>query len=137
MKSNYIFKTELGAISINDISLLDDSIGVCLEIDKVSSEIQKAIDSGIEKMKAKSFEDMKETYIRKGYKWSELGVKIFTQYLWIRFNQDKSMNTLICVGFEDSENPHLYGDLEIKVDLSTYRNELMQIILKAITDQYL
>ena len=128
-----IFTTSIGAINLDQIEFIDDSLDIIIEIESVSIEIQDKINAAVEIAKAQRLEFIKKYYENKDLTWSGAGVNTILS-LGIHLS-NKTLTYSVDIIIDDKVND-ISADASIDVDLSEYQNELKKIIIKAMVDKF-
>lgn len=133
MKTREI-KTNLGMVALGAIDILEDSVEVFFDVEKVSDELQELINKEIEVEKVRHDEAMKE-YLH-GRKWSEYGVNITGSSVRVNVTDKKEVEAVLFVNFEDKEDERMWSDVSFNIDVSAHSEELKQMIVKAVVNKF-
>ena len=118
-------------VTLGNVEFTDDYIQIGINIKEVSENLQPKINQAIEDAKEKSTDIMQHFY---GRGWKETEVKGLS--LDVTVNRDKTLQTDVCVMFEEIENPEACEFGRFAIDLSGYEPELKTLVLECIGNMF-
>ncbi len=133
----------IGSIALEDITFIEDSIEICIDISDMSEELKAEINKAIIAEKENYLERRKEFYQEyypdsefKEMEWCNKPVVIEFHYLSVSLKRGKAISYMIHTKFHDAENKFLEACTDTSVDLSAYEDELKKMILKHLIDTF-
>lgn len=140
--TNTLSNNQICSLTLGDnISFMDDTIQVFIDIKSMSKQLKKQIYKEIDEDK------MYYSYYLQnklnGRKWSKDGVNIVSTTLVVSISKVKDvhfgLNSLVCyidVDYVDKTDPDLYSHVSINANFSNNECELKQLILNALIDRF-
>lgn len=129
---NRIMTTNIGTINLAEMKIMTDCIELFIPVVAVSEKLKATLVESIQKAKE---EHQKEFLDCRGLRWSDAGIFVENQSLYIVSDGNKLTYELVC-DFSDMENDLIETGFGIKVDLSEHEEELKKLIISALIDKF-